>query len=744
MSEKDQGSHRFVVAAAFSVAVAMIAQQLAGKAIRDAYFLSVYDAEFLPRVMTVASILSVVAVFGVTRLYAKFAPARLVPGFFAASGALFAAEWALSATLPTIAAISVYLHTTSFGAVAISGFWSVMNERFDPYTAKKVIGRIAGGATLGGVLGGLAAWQGASRVSLPTMLLALCAVNVFCAVMLLGVGGPKEAKAEKAAAKPAEKAERFWTVFEETPYLTNVAWLVGLTALGTAGFDYVFKATAAASIGDKSQLVSFFALFYLVVGVLTFLLQNAAAQRVLSALGLSTAIATLPGTILAFGLLALLFPGLAMVVALRGGAATVESSFYRSGYELLYTPLSPGKKRPTKTLIDVGGDKLGAAIGGAIAVFLVGLVPGAATQILIVLSIACAAVGVWLSRRLAAGYVNALEERLASGEVAVQDVPLQDAATRMAVQRTMAAMSRHDLLASLDDRRLSVPVRSLRPVPAAPALPTEDNSGQIRALAAFEAADPAGTEWALRRTNPIPVAWVPLLVPLLADERCAPLVEPELEKVAPAAIGTLTDALLSRRTPLEARRKLTSILGSVCTDRSARALVSAIDAEPFEIRFRAAAALSGIKRRNPNVYVSPETVYRAALRAIAHAKIEFYGTGLDDAGQLSAAGTEAGRVVAYCVRLFSAVLPPRPLALALEALASDEKARRGTGLEYLENVLPSDLQTALLPFFENVEIARYASRDSALILEEIARDESERVRSLENLESRVRRIYGLS
>ena len=43
----------------------------------------------------------------------------------------------------------------TFGAVLISGFWSVVNERFDPHTAKQVVGRIAAGATVGGLLGGV-------------------------------------------------------------------------------------------------------------------------------------------------------------------------------------------------------------------------------------------------------------------------------------------------------------------------------------------------------------------------------------------------------------------------------------------------------------------------------------------------------------------------------------------------------------------------------------------------------------
>ena len=64
-----------------------------------------------------------------------------------------------------------------FGAVLISGFWSVVNERFDPHTAKQTIARVAAAATLGGVLGGLAAGKIAEFAEVRGMLLVLAALH---------------------------------------------------------------------------------------------------------------------------------------------------------------------------------------------------------------------------------------------------------------------------------------------------------------------------------------------------------------------------------------------------------------------------------------------------------------------------------------------------------------------------------------------------------------------------------------
>ena len=71
------------------------------------------------------------------------------------SGALQALEWFFYQSFPAWTAVAVYIHVVSLGAVITSGFWSVINEQLDPYTAKQNFGRIAAAGTGGGVAGGI-------------------------------------------------------------------------------------------------------------------------------------------------------------------------------------------------------------------------------------------------------------------------------------------------------------------------------------------------------------------------------------------------------------------------------------------------------------------------------------------------------------------------------------------------------------------------------------------------------------
>ena len=124
LRQRDQRATLF----ALFTAVVMIAQQVAGKATRDALFLSNFDVTVLPRVVIVSALFSVIAVLVTSRLLAFRSPARLVPAAFLLSALLFAAEWWGFAYAPRVVVLIVYFHMGAFGAVLVSGFWSVINE----------------------------------------------------------------------------------------------------------------------------------------------------------------------------------------------------------------------------------------------------------------------------------------------------------------------------------------------------------------------------------------------------------------------------------------------------------------------------------------------------------------------------------------------------------------------------------------------------------------------------------------
>ena len=117
MKKRSLGTPGSLVAAA--TAGGIIAQQVAGKAVRDALFLSSFHVRSLPLVMAAAAVLSLVAISWVSPLMATYAPRRVLLVLFGISGVVFALEWLAIGFAPSAVAVAVYLHVAVFSPVIL-------------------------------------------------------------------------------------------------------------------------------------------------------------------------------------------------------------------------------------------------------------------------------------------------------------------------------------------------------------------------------------------------------------------------------------------------------------------------------------------------------------------------------------------------------------------------------------------------------------------------------------------------
>ena len=278
------------------VAAAMIANHVGGRATRDALFLSNFDITSLPIMLIGASLFSIATLVCFSQLMPRLSPQRLVPWGFGISAVFLLGEWWLLLMNPRLAAVAVYLHLAVVGSFLISGFWSIINEGFDPRTAKKRISRIAGAATVGGLVGGLLAERVAVLLSVSTMLPLLALMHLFCAWRLGTLRFPSSSAPTRADSLPAsgQSSRRTGSGFRivaQESYLRSLAVMVLLGTLSAALIDYVFKAQAAATYQQGEELMRFFAVFYTATGLVTFLFQTGLGRISLERMGLAKTVA---------------------------------------------------------------------------------------------------------------------------------------------------------------------------------------------------------------------------------------------------------------------------------------------------------------------------------------------------------------------------------------------------------------------------------------------------------------------
>ena len=704
--------------AAVLAATVIITLQLAGKATRDALFLSTIGVAALPTVVITAAVLSGFLAVVLARRMAQSRPARLVPRLFGFSAILLLGEWMLAGPARAEAAVLVYLHLTAFGAILVSGFWAMVNERFDPRTARQAIGRITAGGSIGGLLGGLLPERVGVALSLTAMLPILALLQLLAAALVTAVehGAQDQARFEDPELPPEVRTAG--TVLRRSSYLTGMALLVALTSAAEGALDYVFKVRASAGDLTGEQLLRFFAGFYTVTALVGILIQVTALRAVLSRLGIARSASLLPAGVSAGAVGAFLVPGLIPIMLVRGLEVVLRSSVFRAAYELLFTPVAPSEKRATKLLLDVGAARVGDVLGATLIIAALALPGGGTVRILLALTVMLSAVALLIARRLHRGYVAALEGSIHRRAADLPD-PAEDNAAAW-----LQTVGGFDL--SGVRSRLAIYTGSpysLQPprVEAAPAAAPETESALAQALRGGKSEQ---VRQALANHPPRPEE-IETIIELLAWDAVAPAAIRALCELAPHNSRALLRHLLDPNEDFAIRRRLINVLASCRSLEVFDGVFQALSDRRFEVRYRAGRALSGMADEIEGLVIDRERVFAVVLRELAVERGVWESRQLIDVDEETSPmaaevlRNRASRSLEHIFTLLSLVFPRETLRLAFHALHTEDPYLRGTALEYLETVLPEAVWSRLSGLLEPGEIPATRGRASAEVMEEL-------------------------
>jgi hypothetical protein len=676
---------RNLLALAMATAGLMIGHQVAGKAVRDAMFLSAWPATALPTMVIMTSVVAVLAVPIYARLLGAFGPRAVVPAGFLLSALAHAAEWRLVGSSALGAAI-VYLHIAAFGALLLSGFWSLVSELVDPRTARASFGRIAAAGTLGGLTGGLLTARLAATWPADSPLLLLAILHAASAAGVLWLGRSPAAFPQPAPAEGDWPGLFRFDALRHAPQLRTLALIVVTSAAGAAIVDFLLKADAARPehFGTGADLLQFFAVFYMVVQLLTFLLQTwagAAVQR----FGLGRTVAMLPLGLGVTGGLALLYPTFAVFAVVRGLEAILRGSVFRSGYELLFVPMDPAEKRRTKTFLDVTCDRAGDALGALVVWLLLFTHATFQRAELVAAVVALSMAGLWLARRIDTLYLGVVERHLVK----------QGGLTPIVVG-SETGWSIIDLPA-----QRPVTAASAASVPAPVAPPADGRLQTIRDLRSGDRTRVDAALTSLTEPDAIEIAQV---IELLAWDDVAIGARRVLASHAAAHVGLLADALLDPDTDFAIRRRLPHVIGSAGSDRALDSLVRGLEDSRFEVRYRCGRAMDRMLTTGAAGPAPADRVLAVVDRELSVSPAIWRGHHLIDRLEgedtVAAGSRRAERNLEHVFTLLSAVYPREPLQVAFRGLESDEPGLRALAIEYLDGILPTGIRSKLWVLME--------------------------------------------
>jgi AAA family ATP:ADP antiporter len=733
------------VLTAMICAGAVSAQFIAGKATRDALYLSALPITTLPLMVIATAAFSIVLVILSSRTLRRVSPAVVVPLAFLINAILLMAEWAVADTAPAWTARLVYLQVSGLGPMLGSGFWLIATDLFDPRTARKHFGQIAGVGTLSGLGGALIAERVAALYGVHAMLPVLAGLSLVCAwqVRRLAPSMPARTGAASDTDLASGRLDAATDLMAASPqvglralsqvsYLRNLALLVLLGTVAAALADYVFKVRAVEAFGNGDALLRFFAIYYAATSLLAFVIQATSSSVALEKLGLAVTASTPSIALAATGIGAMFVPGLEGALVARAGESVFRGSLFRTGYELFFTPIPSTEKRAAKSIIDVGFDRLGDAVGGGFIRLLILLPLAQQSRALLSAAVACSLAALGVASRLNRGYIATLERSLINRAVELDLDEVEDLTTRTAVLRTLQSsqFAPRQTGSSSDQSSSSYTLALADP--------------EIRKILALRSRDRARVLAVLRDEEELAVTLVPHVIPLLAWDPVSDDAAQALRRIVEMRVGMLTDALIDPNQAFAVRRRLARVFSTAVSQRAADALVMALDDSRFEVRFQCGRSLAGIVAKNATVRIDAQRIF-----TVVRGEVEVNRNVWESHRLLDTADDEHRPVVdeflkdrtnqslGHVFTLLSLVLPAQPLQIAYRGLHTSDPALRGTALEYLEGVLPPDIRERLWPFLGDKPEAARSSRSREEILAELLRSNESIVLNLEELRRKV-------
>ena len=748
----------------FLGAFVVIAFHVLARSLREAIYLAVFPVETLPYVVAAVAVSSVPAVGLFARLLSRHEPRRTLLGTVLLLAAGLALLWPLATTVRPVV-VAFYLWTAVGTLLLTSGFWIVTAEYFPVRGAKRLYGLVGAGGTLGAlVMGNSIRWL-LGRVSLSSLiplLIGLLFSFLLVQSLLSQPSQPGGAVTDEATPRPSGVREALGLLWR-TPHLRTIAVIVTLATVASTLLDYQFKELARGLLTTREQLAGFFGAFYGWTGAIALVLQLLVSGRLLARAGIWPAVAVLPVVLLLGSAALFAAPGLLVATLVRGGDNSLRKSLHRSVLEVLWVPIPSALRRKTKTFTDSVVDASAEGIGAAI-VFLWVTLPGFPARYLSVFVMAFAGLLLRQSWKMGSTYRRTISERLVeAGAPGVDEVARLDQS--LLLSATMAEVDIRSALAEVRSgsastgplKRASVKPGGAEGLPGSEAAAPDGDAGRPRTLEEVReeelrrlaSASPAEVASALDEIRVWTEAHVPALIRLLARDAFSRRAISLLGDLARHSTPHLVAELGDEGADFVIRRRIPRVFATAGGAEADAALLDALVAERFEIRYRAASAL--VRRRQAGLPESDRErapiIWRAVRQELARERpvwelqrlLDEWG-GEEDL--LSGRAELRGELsLKHTFRLLSLVLDPAPVRAAYQGLVSEDGRLLSLALEYLDQVLPSDVRDRLWPFIGDLSERQRQKRSRSLgeVVEELVRTGATLFRSASDREA-LRRL----
>jgi hypothetical protein len=299
--------------------------------------------------------------------------------------------------------------------------------------------------------------------------------------------------------------------------------------------------------------------YYAIVSLVTFAAQTA-TSRFAREVRARTLRRRLLIALFAGGIGALAVPGLPGAIVARGSESVFRGSLFRAGYEVFYTPIPTAEKRAAKSIIDVGFDRMGDAVGSGAVRFVLALAPQMQYSAILFLTLLGSAATTAVASRLNRGYIQTLERNLRGRAV---ELDLSDIRIGPPGRRCF-----NTVWAGRERIGLQPPEPAVAPDQSSIPIPASGLDSEIQDIMSLRSRDRDRVLAVLRRDEGLTSTLIPHVIQLLAWDLVATDAIRALQKVASEARRRPRHALVDSYEDFAVRRRIPAVM-VVCTSQRA-------------------------------------------------------------------------------------------------------------------------------------------------------------------------------
>lgn len=718
------------------------------RSMREGLFLAVFDAKKLPYVMAAVACLSLPAVGLFAGLLGRYSTWIVLRRLLLIFGIGLGALWAASQYIFVVAVV-FYVWTVLGTLLLTSGFWILITGNFPLRSARRLFGLIAAGGTAGVMAMGLSLSRIIPKLQLVHIIPFLIGILFLFYLIAYGIhrlphsnlfpgNGRNKFDGDKGMDDFKDKGRNAPTglfnipgnvrIILNSPHLRSISAIVFVATVASSIVDYQFKEFAQTNIGNGEELAGFFGTFYGYVGGIALLVQLLFTARMMTSMGVALGLAALPGALLLGSTGFLLLPGLIMATVVRGADNTLRKSLLRPMLEFLYVPVPELIRRRTKTFIDSFVDSIAEGFG-ALVIYAWVVLGGGLSRYLSLMVILLSLGLLFLSRRAGKRYFETIVHRLK------EETPEAGKAELSACIKTNLYKSG---FSEMDTLTVIVGMRNISGIAVREVTgfttgqrdhirETElgSRSEEKRDISTIlQSSDAHGIVSALNHVKEWNPDQIPLLIRLLArDNLRVPAVKSLLRAGFPA-VPYLAASLLDEDEDFVIRRRIPKILAGIGGEDAESALLRALSAGRFEIRYRVVLALVELKKKKLCV---PEdqletTIWEAIRKEVHNSRpvwemrrlLDSIDSGEDDGLVAKRVRTRTNLSMEHTFRMLTLVLDPKPVAAALNGILVGDEEIKSLALEYMERTLPADIWERLWLFVGDASESRKAKETRPL------------------------------